>query len=136
MTGQQIDKDSADEIARYVSVWARLLTVLRGYSPEEAQQWAEPFVRDHLELTLHEPPAYWVAPAMVPPEFRATLSSQELEQLHSDVQFAIDQGDSAWDLSSDAELVQVRERVNAVLDSHRLQSPSEVVPPPTRRTAI
>lgn len=120
---EEPNNQTADEIDRYVNAWVGVLTMMRGRSPEEARRWAEPFVRSDLELTLHEPAAYWVAPALVPAEFAATLDPQNLGRLHGDLQFALDQGDSFWDPRSDEELRRAHQRVLAVLNNYRAQIP-------------
>jgi hypothetical protein len=116
---EQPSSEIADEIDRYVNTWIRVLIMMRGIFPEEATRWAKPFVTGDLELTLHEPAAYWVAPALVPAEFVAMLAPETLGHLHGDLQFALDQGDNFWDPRSDDELLQSHRRVLAVLNDYR-----------------
>jgi hypothetical protein len=116
---EQSTSEITDEINRYVSTWVGVLTMMRGIPPEDAGQWVKPFLRGNLELTLHEPAAYWVAPALVPAEFVATLDPESLCHLHGDLQFALDQGDSFWDPRSDDELRSSHQRVLAVLSDYR-----------------
>lgn len=121
------DNETAAEIGRFIDIWVRALTAIAGRTPAEARRWCEPFVRDCLELTLHQPAAYWVAPALVPAEFIATLAPDAVGRLEGDIQFAIDQGDDFSDLRSDEELSQARQRVFAVLEKYRADLPSGAI---------
>jgi hypothetical protein len=122
---EQTDSETAIEMARYVDTWVRVLAVMRGRTPDETRRWADPFLRDRHEMTLHQPAAYWVAPALVPAEFMATLDFESLGKLQCDLQFALDQGDNFWIFRSKRQLREAHQRVLSVLDAYRDRIPSE-----------
>ncbi len=120
---KQPTNEMGSDIDRSVNTWIRVLTGMGGRTAEEARRWVEPLLRDRPELTLHEPAAYWVAPALVPAELTAALDPNCLGQLHADLQFAIDQGDSFWEAAQDDALRDARRRALAVLDAYRTHVP-------------
>lgn len=121
---QKTSDEIADQIRRYTDTWRRLLVEIRGCSSDQARRWAEPLLRGHPELTLHEPPSHWIAPALVPAEVVATLDPASVGQLHGEIQFALDQGDSFWDPQSDDEFRKARHRVEAVLGQYLTRVPA------------
>jgi hypothetical protein len=88
--------DTTDELNRYLNVWTNVLETFLGWSDAQVKAWAAPFLIEDADLTLHEPPTFWVAPVLIPDDVASRLNSEQRAGLAANIQYALDGGNAFW----------------------------------------
>lgn len=114
-------EDVERELANYLRIWTGILGTCLGWPESRVLEWAGTFL-DGVDpaSVLRQPPQNWVAGALVPIEFRDSLTPANRGWLRWDIQVAMDQGDDRWDPKSPEELGEARDRIEAVFAKYRL----------------
>lgn len=109
--------DQRNKRQYYVEMWKGMLQQLLGWSENQAMRWIsqyEPLLDDPESLVYHQPPQYWVAPAMIPDEIKHRLSPLEAISLRNRVLAVFDDSNHYW-FPPDTDWRVYKDRISGIL---------------------
>jgi hypothetical protein len=105
----------------YLRVWKASLAGLLGWSEHEIGDWIQTNCSSWAEgyaVYVHEPPEFWVIPALIPNSLRERIGAAEIAKLKREILTAIDEQNPKW-FSPEYDWCSARLRINHVLSRYK-----------------
>jgi hypothetical protein len=124
-----VDKSEAKELDRYVEWWQEAIENLLGWSNHKVSKWLEERRRRSTGLVLHELPAYWILPELIPSDLKKSLESREdgsLVHLIEEIQDVVEDGRGAeWYRNRPYDWATCRQRIDKILGRYGHKLPGK-----------